>query len=168
MLSKKELHRQICESSLHAKRIDEYGELYREHFLEQYKVAIQGIDYTSKWKHIVNNYFLTIHTVLLAAIGLSVSRDQIAMPTLTHQIVPVIGVFMAIAWWITARSYNDILEAKFSILHCIEEHLPLALYKTEWEILKASYGNSTRAAFTDSVVPFIFFIFYTLIFFFVK
>lgn len=167
-MDKKQNHRHICDLNLHAQGSDEYGSTYRDHFLEQYKVVIQGIDYTSKWKHIVNNYFLTIHTLLLAAIGLSATRDQISMATLTHQIVPVIGVVMATAWWVTARGYNEVLEAKFSILHCVEDQLPLALYKTEWEILKASYKNPNRLARVDSSVPLIFAALYLLILFFVK
>ncbi len=158
----------ICDVSLHKKNKREYGVSYRDHFLEQYKVAIQGVDYTSKWKHIVNNYFLTIHTVLLAAVGLSVARDQISAPVVTHELIPVIGLFMSMAWWFTSRNYNDVLAAKFSILHCIEEHLPLAIYKTEWEIMKASFGNPYRAAFIDATVPFLFFTFYLLILFFVR
>jgi len=162
------IHKKVCEVNLYKKSEQEYGELYRNHFLEQYKIAIQGVDYTSKWKHIVNNYFLTIHTVLLAAIGLSAARDQISMPALTHQMIPLIGIFMAIAWWATVRSYNDILEAKFSILHCIEEHLPLALYRAEWEVLDASHSNPRRMALVDSFVPSLFFVFCALIFLFVK
>lgn len=167
-MDQKQNHRHICDLNLHAREAGEYGSTYQVHLLEQYKVVIQGIDYTSKWKHIVNNYFLTINTILLAAIGLSAARDQISMPTVTHEIVPVIGVFVTIAWWITARGYNDVLEAKFSILHCVEEHLPLALYKTEWEILKAFHKNPNRLARVDASVPLIFASLYLLVFFFVK
>lgn len=163
MNNKQNTYRQICEVNLHAKHADLYGESYREHFLEQYKIAIQGIDYTSKWKHIVNNYFLGINTVLLAAIGLSASRIDVAMPVLTHQIVPVIGMFIAIAWWLTVKNYNDVLAAKFAILHCIEEHLPLALYVTEWELLKASHGNPHSAKLVEASVPAVFFMLYVLV-----
>lgn len=168
MKNKYNKYQNICDVNLHKKTKREYGETYRDHFLEQYKVAIQGVDYTSKWKHIVNNYFLTIHTVLLAAIGLSVARDQVSIQVVTHQLIPVIGLFMAMAWWFMTRNYNDVLAAKFYILHCIEEHLPLAVYKTEWEIMKESYDNPYRAAFIDATVPFLFFVFYILIIFFVK
>ncbi|MHB1118349.1 MAG: RipA family octameric membrane protein [Minisyncoccota bacterium] len=167
-MNKRQEHRHICDLNLHAQGVDAYGTAYQDHFLEQYKIVIQGIDYTSKWKHIVNNYFLTIHTLLLAAIGFSVVREQISIPVVAHQIVPVIGVVMAIAWWITARGYNEVLEAKFSILHCIEEELPLALYKTEWEILGAFYKNPNRLARVDAAVPLIFATLYLLVFFFVK
>ena len=167
-MDKKQNHRHICDLNLHVRNAEEYGNTYQTHLLEQYKVVIQGIDYTSKWKHIVNNYFLTINTILLAAIGLSAARDQVSMPAVTHEIVPVIGVFIAIAWWVTVRGYNDVLEAKFSILHCVEEHLPLALYKTEWEILKAFHKNPNRLARVDASVPLIFSALYLLVFFFVK
>ena len=163
MKKQQELHQQICDLHLHTQGEKEYGVAYREHFLEQYKIAIQGIDYTSKWKHFVNNYFLTIHTVLLAAIGLSVARDQIMAPVLTHQIVPIIGVFMATAWWVMVRSSNDVLSAKFAILHCIEKHLPLAIYKTEWEILGAFSSAARRIAVIEAIVPFFFLVFYGLI-----
>jgi len=163
-----ESYKKICDTNLYKKGEAEYGDSYREHFLEQYKIAIQGVDYTSKWKHLVNNYFLTIHTGLLAAVGLSVARDQIAMPLLTHQLIPIIGGFMTIAWWLTARGYNEVLEAKFSILHCVEEHLPLALYRTEWEVLSSSYHDPRRVATIDASVPALFLAFYALIFFFVK
>lgn len=162
------VHQNICDINLHKKSKKEYGITYRDHFLEQYKVAIQGVDYTSKWKHIVNNYFLTIHTVLLTAIGLSAAREQVSMPIVTHQLIPLIGILMAAAWWFTARNYNSILEVKFFILHCIEDNLPLALYKTEWEMIKASSNGIQRAALIDGTVPLLFFAFYGLIFFFVR
>lgn len=164
----KETAQHICEGGLFANSKESYGDTYREHFLEQYKVVIQGVDYTSKWKHIVNNYFLTIHTVFLAAIGLSAAREQVSMPTVTHELIPIIGIFMSIAWLITARGYNDVLEAKFSILHAMEKDLPVAPYETEWELLCASHNTPRRLAFVDGVVPFLFLTFYALILLFVK
>jgi hypothetical protein len=162
-----ELRKNICDTNLFKKNKREYGTTFRDHFLEQYKVAIQGVDYTSKWKHIVNNYYLTINTVLLAAIGFSASQYKFALPDATHQLIPVIGALIAVAWGVTLRNYNNVLASKFSILHCIEEHLPLAPYKTEWELMKSVYGKHPRRAFVDGLVPMMFFVFYILIYFFV-
>lgn len=168
MTNKSELNKKICAVNLHKKGETEYGDKYRDHFLEQYKIAINGVDYTSKWKHLVNNYFLTIHTVILAGAGMSASRVDISMPAFAHYILPIVGVCMAIAWFITVRGYNEVLEAKFSILHCIEEHLPIAIYKTEWDILSTSYKKLHRAAKVDAMVPAFFVVLYALIFIFVK
>lgn len=154
----------VCNLHLYAKQGHEYGELHQEHLLEQYKMLIQGIDYTSKWKHTTNSYFLTIHTMLLTAVGLSAARGDIA-PELTHDVIPIIGVLLALVWWASARRYNDVLAAKFFILHCVEQSLPLALYKTEWELLRASHGSPNRVLFLELAVPMLFLIFYQLIFF---
>lgn len=72
-------------------------------------------------------------------------------------------MFIAIAWWLTVKNYNDVLAAKFAILHCIEEHLPLALYVTEWELLKASHRNPYRAKLVEASVPAVFFMLYVLV-----
>lgn len=168
MIDKPQLHKKICATSLHIKTELEYGDTYHDHFLEQYKIAIQGVDYTSKWKHIVNNYFLTIHTLFLTAIGISVTQNQTSSFVISHELIPAVGLFMAIVWWITSRNYNDVLTAKFSIIHCIEDFLPLAIYKTEWEIIKSSPSGPRRTAIIDGMVPFLFFAFYILIFLFVR
>lgn len=162
-----EIRKNICDTTLFNSTKRAYGKMYYEHFLEQYKAAIQGIDYTSKWKHTVNSYYLTINSVLLAAIGLSLSREKLALPDTAHDLILIIGIFISIVWWVNLRTYNNVLAAKFSILHCIEDHLPLSLYKTEWTLLKTIYGRPRRAL-VDGLVPVLFFVFYILIFFFVK
>lgn len=158
----------ICSSNLFKKNKKEYGTEYRDHFFELYKIAIQGVDYTSNWKHTMNNYFLTIHSILLAALGISVVKVQVSAPALIHQIVPILGIFMAIAWLMSIRNYNNILEVKFLILHSIEEHLPIALYATEWELLKASTKTPDNASRIDIFIPVVFSILYILILFFVN
>jgi len=161
------LRQNICDTTLFNKTKREYGKFYFDHFLEQYKAAIQGIDYTSKWKHTVNSYYLAINTVLLAAIGLSLSREKLALPETAHGLILVIGIFISLVWWVNLRTYNNVLAAKFSILHCIEDHLPLSLYKTEWMLMKTIYGRPRRAL-VDGLVPVIFIVFYILILTFVK
>ena len=166
MKKNKKTSQDFCDINLHAKSVEEYGDKYQEHFLEQYKIMIQGIDYSSKWKYTVNSYFLTINTFLIAAVGISISRDQLVAVELAHKVIPIIGIFVAIVWMFISQGYNDVLRAKFAILHCIEKKLPLALYKTEWEIIKSSYSNPMRARLTESLVPLIFLVFFVIIFFF--
>lgn len=162
-----EKRKNICDTNLFKKTKREYGTSYRDHFMEQYKVAIQGVDYTSKSKHTLNSYYLTINTVLLAAVGLSLTKDKFVLPETAHDLILAVGILIAVVWWVNLRTYNNVLAAKFSILHCLEEQLPLSLYKTEWVLIKTIYGNPRRA-FIDGLVPVIFFAFYILIFFFVK
>jgi hypothetical protein len=167
MKNNSETRKNICDTNLFKKTKREYGTTYRDHFLEQYKMAIQGVDYTSKSKHTLNNYYLTINSVLLAAIGLSLSKDKFVLPDGSHELILAVGMLISVVWGVNLRNYNNVLAAKFSILHCLEEHLPLSLYKTEWVLLKTIYGNPRRA-FIDGLVPVIFFVFYGLVYFFVQ
>ena len=159
----------ICQASLYSAPKDEYGGEYREHLLEQYKLCIQSIDYTSKLKHTVNNYFLTINMLLITAAGLSLSRGDLFDPSVWHTIVPIVGILMCVIWWISVRGYRFVNLAKFEILHCIEDNLPLSLYKTEWKVLRANRYNPYQSPiFIEPIVPLLFMVLYILIFFFVK
>lgn len=159
----------ICRANLYAVSKEEYGDSYRDHLLEQYKLCIQSVDYTSKLKHTVNNYFLTINMLLITAAGISLSRGDFFDPEVWHSIVPLVGVLVCIIWWLSTRMYKFVNLAKFEMLHCIEENLPLSLYKTEWEILKSKKHDPYRApTFIEPIVPLLFIVLYILIFFFVK
>jgi len=91
----------------------------------------------------VNRYYLTINTVLLAAIGLSVVREQIATTAITHQLVPFIGLGMAISWWFTVRSYNKILEVKLVFFIALRK-----IYRWHFTGLN---GNSLKSLTTRAV-----------------
>lgn len=106
--------------------------------------------------------------MVIAGTGLSSVRPDGVLPMFAHEVLPIVGICMAIAWFVTVRGYNEVLEAKFSILHCIENNLPLAIYKTEWDILSSSYKKLHRASKVDSMVPAFFIVLYVIIFIFVK
>ncbi|MCX6785328.1 MAG: hypothetical protein NTZ18_00560 [Candidatus Komeilibacteria bacterium] len=46
-----------------------------------------------------------------------------------------IGISICIIFWYLIRSYKQLNTGKFSVIHKIEERLPLTLYKYEWEVL---------------------------------
>jgi len=147
----------------------EYGEEYNKHFLEQYKMYLRSLDYVSDLKHRINGYFLTIHTLLIGAVGLSLSREDFFDPMMWHTIVPVVGILLSLAWWYTTNAYKQVNQVKFAILHCIEAKLPLALYSTEWAIISKQGAKPKHypSSHIEPVVPWLFMILYLLIFFFI-
>ncbi|OHA80321.1 MAG: hypothetical protein A2675_00705 [Candidatus Yonathbacteria bacterium RIFCSPHIGHO2_01_FULL_51_10] len=157
----------ICRSFLYATTQSEYGALYQNHVLEQYKIYIGSIDYTSKLKHTTNNYFLGIHTLLLTAAGIALTKDGFFVGNAWHIVIPIVGAVLSGIWWHALRTHKMVNAAKFEILHCIESSLPLALYKTEWELLSAGKKNPHHGTKTEPFVPFLFIIIYLFIFFFV-
>lgn len=157
----------ICRANLYSMPEESYGPLYRAHFLMQYRIYIASINKVSDLKHQVNNYFLTINTVLMTAVGISLTRDGFFNPVVWHTIIPIVGILLCLAWWYTTRSYKEVNQMKFRALYCIEEHLPLALYKTEREMIdtKNVPPGPLKSAVVEPVVPWAFIILYILIFF---
>ncbi|MEK7081524.1 MAG: hypothetical protein AAB888_01000 [Patescibacteria group bacterium] len=164
-----DVEKRICEQNLYPNTKESYGSEYQKHALEQYKIYIQSIDSVSDLKHKVNSYFLTINTILLGAVGLSLKRDDFFDPGKWHGVIPFIGVILCITWWYTTRSYKQVNRVKFKILHCLEEQLPFAVFKTEWKVIRepstAPRGYTSETI--EPVVPWIFITLYILIFFFV-
>ena len=96
----------ICRANLYSMPEESYGPLYRAHFLMQYRIYIASINKVSDLKHQVNNYFLTINTVLMTAVGISLTRDGFFNPVVWHTIIPIVGILLCLAWWYTTRSYK--------------------------------------------------------------
>lgn len=157
----------ICRANLYSVTKESYGPLYQAHFLEQYKIYIASINSVSNLKHQVNSYFLTINTILMTAVGISFTRDGLFNPLAWHTIIPGVGVILCLAWWYTTRSYKEINQMKFRALYCIEERLPLALYKTEAEMINTEHvpPGPLKSAVVEPIVPWAFIILYILIFF---
>jgi hypothetical protein len=42
-------------------------------------------------------------------------------------------------WWVNLQSYGKLNKAKFEVIHKLEDFLPFACYKDEWDYL----GNGT-------------------------
>jgi len=112
-----------------------YGEKYRDHLFEQYKLYIESIEKTSDRRQYANNYFITINTAIISLIGLSFQINLFENLPGIRSILALIGIFICIIFWYLIRSYKQLNTGKFSVIHKIEERLPLTLYKYEWEVL---------------------------------
>jgi hypothetical protein len=101
-------------------------------YVEQYKLYLTLLDKISERRQTANSFFLSINTGVCALIGYVFSKD--ASPDLRPLLwcVPVAGVLLSYFWFRLVRSYRDLNSAKFSVVHLIEERLPLAPYKAEW------------------------------------
>lgn len=61
----------IMETRLFQKSEKEYGNNYKPHLFEQYKLYIQSAEKISDRRQNANNYFITINTALISFLGLS-------------------------------------------------------------------------------------------------
>lgn len=152
-------------SDLFAKKENEYGNNYREHLFEQYKLYIESVEKTSDRRQHANNYFITINTALISLIGLSFQIKIFENLAWIKSILALVGIIICAVFWYLIRSYKQLNAGKFAVIHEIEKHLPLALYKYEWEVLGEGKDNKKYYPFShiELLIPWVFGIIYSLL-----
>ena len=152
-------------SDLFSKNEKDYGNDYKEHLFEQYKLYVESIEKTSDRRQHANNYFITINTALISLIGLSFQIKIFENLSFIKSILALVGIIVCIVFWYLIRSYKQLNTGKFAVVHKIEEHLPLALYKYEWEVLGKGEDNKKYYPFShiEFIIPWVFGIIYALL-----
>jgi hypothetical protein len=121
-------------------RTDEkqYGEKFRDHVLEQYKLYVEMADRVSARRALANTFFLTVNTALLSFVTLYSNREFIGDTRLNAAILTAVTcglVVFSASWWQIIKAYDQLNAGKFSVIHELERKLPAALYDKEWELL---------------------------------
>ena len=142
---------------------EDYGEQYKSHLLEQYKLYVEMADRISARRQTANSFFLSINTAIIALIG----YVNFGSKTTTdyYWLVSAAGAVSCYAWYRLIRSYRDLNSAKFKVVHEMEQMLPFAPYDTEWEKVGRGKDPKLYLPFThiEIVIPWVFFVIHTLI-----
>ena len=151
----------VCRANIFSAPDSSYGSQYKDHFFAQYKLYVDSVNYTSELKLKINSYFLTINTALITAVGL-INAKQSLNPFVWHFLIPLAGVLISCIWWGIIYSYKQRVIVKLRIIHCLEEILPLALFKTEWDLMNLDHNTPLKKFFfqIDVFIPFIFIVSY--------
>ena len=144
----------------------QYGEKYQDHLLEQYKTYVEMAEAASQRKEQVNRYYPTLFSVLVAALLLLARSDvaaRIDLPDNFFEWVTlgfgIMGIYLAIAWYLSIRSYQRLISAKYKIISNLEEALPVGVYTKEGELV----SPSRQFQLADRFLPIIFILpFYAL------
>ena len=121
---------------------DKCGDRETQLALDQYKLYVEMADKISERRTHANSFFVTMNSSLITVYGIATAKESIIQGGPWSWLVPVVGIAVCLLWREIVRSYRDINSAKFKVIHEIEERLPLALYKREWDI--ANQGDGTK------------------------
>ncbi len=148
---------------LFSKNEKEYGAEYKNHLFEQYKLFIDSVEKTSDRRQQANNYFITINTALISFIGLSFQINLFKSLPWLKILFAVLGIIICFIFYFLIRSYKQLNTGKFAVIHEIEKHLPLALYRYEWQVLGEGKDKSKYYPFShvELLIPWIFGILYS-------
>jgi len=116
-----------------------YGEDYKEHLLEQYKLCVGAADMISDRRSASNTFYLTLISALIALIGVlsQVNKPISALYFWWVALVSLSGIMFCLLWNTSIDCYRQINQAKYKVINEIEERLPAAAFAKEWSYLKA-------------------------------
>ncbi len=146
---------------------EEYGEQFKEHLLEQYKLYVEMADRISDRRGQTNMFYISLLSVLLALLSIVIGRNTLnGSQAVIFMTMGILGLGLCVLWNINIRSYRQINSGKFKVIHEMEQNLPFNCYDREWEILgkgkKAkSYLQLTRV---EQYVPIILAVPYLVLF----
>lgn len=142
-----------------------------EILLEQYKLYVQMADNISSRRSQTNAFYITIISALIAIQTLAVENYSFTEQLVSQITVGLLGILLCIVWYMNIQSYSQLNSGKFKVIHEMEERLPYACYKKEWDFIgkgedSAKYFQLTKVEkFVPALLglPFIFALVYGLV-----
>ena len=140
----------------------------KQELIEIYKLHAILADSVSRQRGTTNRFYLLLMSGLFVLFP-ALLRFQNGVPLGGLTIgFGLLGMLLAVAWYIHIRSYRQLNSGKFKPLHELEEKLAYPFFKREWELLEEGenpnkYWRLTVVETTvvETFVPVIFFILFT-------
>ncbi|MET9361233.1 hypothetical protein ABZX93_09995 [Streptomyces sp. NPDC006632] len=138
---------------------------YNAAVFEQYKLCVELADRVSARRNLANTFFVTLHSALLAFLGVWLSQPHHARPAVVLAGGLLVLLALCAAWWFTLRSYQQLNNGKFQVIAALEERLPARAFKAaEWQALQEGRNWNVYLPLThvERWIPAIFATAYTL------
>ncbi|ATW26724.1 RipA family octameric membrane protein [Candidatus Formimonas warabiya] len=140
---------------------DQYGDLYKTHIIEQYKLYVEMMDRVSQRRMTANTFFITTNSALLTLFSLFKS-------TVCNWgiLISAVGIIITLSWYYIINSYKQLNTGKFKVIHDLETCLPMSLYHYEWKILEEGKNQEKYwpLSHVECYVPIAFGIIYLVLF----
>ncbi len=109
----------------------------KELLLNQWQTCVDMANSVSQRRDNMNNIFITLNLAIMAAVSITWDIKSL--------FILIAGITICILWMLNIRNYKLLNTAKFNVINLIEEKLPSAPFKDEWQFLKNSkkYMDST-------------------------
>ena len=108
----------MSDEDLVHKTKETYDGSFTADILEQYKIYVQSAENVSSRRIATSRYLLTLSAALLAVYGIQLPGLNQSYWTLT---VPATGMIVSVLWYCLIRSYRNLNDIKFQIIHDLEQ-----------------------------------------------
>ena len=137
----------------------------RHELLEQYRLFVETSERVVARRQTANTFFLSINSLLLVAVGILLREaTDAAVVAFGVAGLSLVGLFACFAWRRMVTSFRQLNTAKFEIIHLLEERLPAAVFKAEWDALGRGSDPARYRPFTgmEARMPLLFMGLYAL------
>lgn len=132
--------------------------------IELYKLYVETAEKVSDRRSSANTWMLSVNTALVGFYAF-LEKDKEIIVSSERQIwllaIPVTGLIISFAWLSLLVSYRKLNQAKFHIIHEIEEDLPYKLFILE--NIKLTEAKHWGLSNIESWIPMAFFVLYFII-----
>src|SRR5258708_30257184 len=118
-----------------------YGDRFKDHLLEQYKLYVESSQKVSEKRISTGNYLLTVSSSLLTVFGV-LSTLHIGGAWLA--VIPIAGLAVSTSWFGLVTQYKNLNPAKFKVIHELEKSPPAALFAYEWPCCELGEGKAYK------------------------
>jgi hypothetical protein len=106
---------------------------YHSHLIEQYKLYVEMVDRLSARRVLVNNSFITLTGAGAIAYAAAPSSFGGGSAVFFQTAITLACILLAVLWRETIVYYRHLSDAKFRVIHEMEELLPARPYTVEHE-----------------------------------
>lgn len=100
------------------------NETYYQILMEQYKVYVEMADRVNARRSLANTFFMTFHAIILGALGLTLSHEQI-VHRVGFLLFPLLGLLvMCYAWRCLVQYFRRTMRAKNVVIAELEKRMP--------------------------------------------
>jgi len=105
-------------------------------------------DRVSARRGVANAFFVSVNTVLAAALGVmsSLLNTKAGFGTIA---ICLVGILLSFVWWMQLRSYRDLNEAKFQVIQEMEGSLIEKPFVREAALLSNDKVGSWRSRYAE-------------------
>lgn len=130
--------------------------------IEQYKVLLSTSESLIERRQKLTTTYISIFSVLLPILSAMLSFQSIFL-NIGVSLIALIGIILCLSWRKTVISYGKSNRAKFAILEEMENKLPVAMFASEWIVLKRITNKYKSFTDRETLIPILFLIVYLIV-----
>ena len=105
--------------------------------LEQYKAYLQMADNSSERRSKTNAYYVSVTAaILVLAARFEWLAPESGVQAVGLLLIGALGLLVCWIWRANVRSFQQLSQAKFQVIHELEQRLPFPCFEREWEVLQ--------------------------------